>query len=96
MKTTIIAALGFVTCLALAFSSVFAGGCNVGPKEGDSCNGLVQEDECIENTTCQTIGSCSQTYCCPSDPSTSTDPHCNGALCPPVEVDGGDDDGGSD
>ncbi len=90
--TTIAAAFGFFVCIAIAASS----GCNVGPKEGDSCNGLIEEDECIENTTCQTIGSCSQTYCCPADPSTSSDPHCNGALCPPLAPDGGDDDGGSD
>jgi hypothetical protein len=90
----------FVLFIALLSMTVIAPStaCDVGPSEGSTCNALVVDNECTGGTTCQTIGSCSATFCCPTDPTTSADPHCNGALCPPVPPDGGDnsDDASAD
>jgi len=87
-----------VLCILLTGGALlaFSNGCGAEPSEGATCNALVVDNECINNTTCQTIGSCTATYCCPADPTTSTDPHCNGSLCPPLPPDGGDDDAAPD
>jgi hypothetical protein len=46
--------------------------------------------------SCQQIGSCGESYCCPADPSKSSNPYCNGAGfdgCPAVDAATGDDGG---
>ncbi len=58
--------------------------CNEG-REGDRCNPdlFPGEDECGSGLTCLTPSTCVESYCCPSDPTTSKNGYCNGTLCPP-------------
>lgn len=54
-------------------------------REGDRCNPIQAanlEDECNDGLTCQTPSTCVESYCCPKDPSTSSNPFCNGMMCP--------------
>ncbi len=59
--------------------------CNEG-REGDRCNPVSAangEDECGSGLSCQTLSVCMESYCCPSNPATSTNGYCNGTLwCP--------------
>lgn len=58
--------------------------CNEG-REGDRCNPVSAangEDECGSGLSCQMPSTCVENYCCPKDPSTSTNGYCNGMLCP--------------
>jgi len=87
MRKKILVLFGFVAC-GLAY---FSNGCDIRPKEGDSCNALISHDECSDGLTCQTIGSCTTTYCCPANPSSSSNEFCNGTSCPPLPPDAGDD-----
>jgi hypothetical protein len=86
----------YVAMLVLAGTAVaLSNGCDLGPKEGDPCNALLLHDECDDGLQCQTIGSCTVTYCCPANASSSRDAHCNGTACPPVP-DAGPDEAGAD
>ena len=87
MGKKILVLFGFVA-LGLA---CFSNGCDMRPSEGDSCNALIDHDECSEGLACQTIGSCTTGYCCPPNASSSQNPFCNGTSCPPLPADGGDD-----
>ncbi len=83
--------LGLVASLAFALG--FA--CNEG-REGDRCNPAAAangEDECGSGLSCQQPGSCAENYCCPADPSKSSNPYCNGTACPqpPAGADAGAD-----
>src|SRR5258706_716582 len=85
--------------------SIVAVGCK-GGSEGDRCNPILSHDECGGDTlvcsgpsTSNPLpGTCVENYCCPKDPSKSTDPHCNGPDSPncPVAASGDDDTGASD
>ena len=90
MRSRSIIACAFVACALVVLSN----GCD-DAKEGDPCNALILHDECTGGTTCQIIGSCTVGHCCPADPSTSTNPFCNGMACPPLPSDGGDEGGPS-
>lgn len=79
--------LGAGTALLTLFVAV-GSGCDTGGDEGDRCNPLVERDECDEGLHC-TAATCSESYCCPTDHS-STDPHCNGEGCP--DPDAGEED----
>jgi hypothetical protein len=73
-----------------------AGGC-VGGNEGDRCNPDLSHNDCNAGLTCQQPSTCVENYCCPDDPSTSTNPYCNGTLCPAVDDAGPDaTDAGTD
>jgi hypothetical protein len=83
----------------LAFIGVAAIGCHEG-HEGDRCNPISAangEDECDSPLTCQTPSTCVESYCCPADPSMSTNPFCNGLMCPaPTASPDAGTDGGTD
>jgi len=78
-------------------------GCK-GGSEGERCNPLLSHDECGgadlvcsgPTTGYPLPGTCVENYCCPKDPSKSTDPHCNGADSPncPTQSSGDQDGGG--
>ena len=72
-------------CIALFFV-----GCD-GAHEGDRCvpPSLRGSNECGGGLTCQQIGTCGESYCCPADPTKSTNPFCNGsgfASCPAADA----------
>jgi hypothetical protein len=85
--------LGRVGAVAVAMSAlaVLAGGCDQG-NEGDRCNPLLSHDECGGDTlVCSgpgtsypLPGNCVENYCCPKDPTKSSNPYCNGTdnSCP--------------
>jgi hypothetical protein len=88
--------------LSLLAATVAAGsfGCNEGA-EGDRCNPALidpatgsNHDECGSSLICQQPSSCAESYCCPKDPSKSTNPFCNGSACSGGSGPG--DDGGTD
>jgi hypothetical protein len=93
--------------LACAAMTPFAGGCD-GGREGDRCvlalnaatgSGYRSSEECGAGLTCQTPATCVESYCCPADPTKSSNPYCNGTGCPAPEAgapEAGGDDGGSD
>jgi hypothetical protein len=65
---------------------VLGNGC-VGGSEGDRCNPLLSHDECGGTTlTCQQPSTCVESYCCPNPASSSSNPYCNGTLCPVVDA----------
>src|SRR5579872_154111 len=70
---------------ALVVGMVLLGaGCHEGA-EGDRCNPVAAangEDECNSGLSCQTPFTCVESYCCPADLATSTNPFCNGMMCP--------------
>lgn len=71
---------------------VLGNGCT-GGSEGDRCNPLLSHDECGGTTlTCQQPSTCVESYCCPNPASSSSNPYCNGTLCP-VAVDAGPEAG---
>jgi hypothetical protein len=74
-----------------------ANGCD-GGREGERCNPALSHNDCDDGLTCQQPATCAENYCCPSDPTKSTSPYCNGAGCPAVDAGagGGVDAGGSD
>ena len=75
--------------------AVVVGGCD-GGSEGDRCVPQRSSDECGSGLSCQQIGGCGESYCCPADPSKSSNPYCNGAgfdKCPAVDAGA---DGGAD
>jgi hypothetical protein len=66
----------------VATSLAFGAACNEG-REGDRCNPIAAanlEDECGSGLTCQTLSACMESYCCPQDPTKSSNGYCNGAL----------------
>jgi hypothetical protein len=72
-------------------SFAFGAACNEG-REGDRCNpaaAAAMEDECGSGLTCQTLSVCMESYCCPSDPTKSSNGYCNGALWCPQQQDAG-------
>jgi hypothetical protein len=67
---------------ALALGS----GCD-GGREGDRCNPNLSHNDCNGGLRCQVTTACGESYCCPSNPASSTNPYCNGdpgvnAACP--------------
>ena len=54
-----------------------------GGEEGDRCNPKLSHDECNTGLSCQQPGTCVESYCCPANLSSSTNPFCHGDLCPP-------------
>jgi hypothetical protein len=75
--------------IALALVA-FSGGCDTG-NEGDRCNPYQSHDECGDGLVCSgpgtshpLPGNCVENYCCPSDPTKSSIPYCNGTddTCP--------------
>jgi hypothetical protein len=94
MKTTHILCSLLFALAALGL----ANGCD-GGREGERCNPSLSHDECNDGLTCQVTTSCGESYCCPSNPASSSSPYCNGnpgvnASCPTpdagVETGGGD------
>ena len=70
--------------------AIIVGGCD-GGREGDRCvpTSLRSSDECGSGYTCQSIGGCGESYCCPADPSKSSHPYCNGTgfdKCPAADA----------
>jgi len=61
-------------------------GCD-GGREGERCNPNLSHDECDDGLTCVRPSTCVENYCCPSSPSSSSNPYCNGAACPPASTD---------
>lgn len=82
-----IAAIAAFVCLAAFFAACDGG------NEGDRCNPDLSHDDCSAGLTCQTPSTCVENYCCPSDPSKSTDDYCNGKNCPPADDDASADAG---
>ena len=86
-----------VSSMALALA---APGCNEGG-EGNRCNPLLSHDECGgSNLVCSgpgtshpLPGSCVENYCCPPDPTTSSNPECNGTDPVCGVMDGGSEAG---
>ena len=75
--------------------AVVVGGCD-GGSEGDRCVSQRSSDECGSGLSCQQIGGCGESYCCPADPSKSSNPYCNGTgfdKCPAADASAGDDAG---
>jgi hypothetical protein len=75
--------------------AVLGSGCD-GGNEGDRCvpTSLLSSDECGSGLSCQQIGGCGESYCCPSDPSKSSNAYCNassGAFSSCPASDAGDD-----
>jgi hypothetical protein len=74
---------------------LFGTACHEGA-EGDRCNPVAAangEDECNSGLTCQSPFTCVESYCCPANLSSSTNPFCNGMMCPAAPdagTDGGD------
>ncbi len=97
MKSSTVCTLFF--CISAALLAL-GNGCD-GGSEGDRCNPLLSHDECGgAPLSCQQPATCVESYCCPNPASASTNPYCNGTLCPapPVgdaEVDAGGDGGDS-
>jgi hypothetical protein len=78
----------YVVSLALAVLAVAAisNGC-VGGAEGDRCNPALSHDECGgARLTCQQPATCVESFCCPNPASSSTNPYCNGTLCPVADA----------
>ncbi len=82
----------FATFLS-AFLFLTMAACDEG-NEGDRCNPNLSHDECNDGLTCQqplcamsTTRTEPENYCCPADPSKSSNPYCNGLGCPPVSED---------
>jgi len=74
---------GLLAAVAVGFFTLGVA-CNDG-REGDRCNPVAAangEDECGGGLTCQTPSTCVESYCCPADPTKSTNPYCNGQSCP--------------
>lgn len=89
-----IARAATVVALAVAVMPL-AGGCD-GGREGERCNPSLSHNECHNGLTCRQPSTCAESYCCPADPTRSTNPYCNGAGCPAVDagtVDASTDDG---
>jgi hypothetical protein len=73
-----IASLIVFACAVALLGSACDGG-----NEGDRCNPDLSHNDCGAGLTCQTPSTCVENYCCPADPSTSTNDYCNGKSCPP-------------
>jgi hypothetical protein len=75
---------GRLSVLTIVAATIFLLGaaCNEG-HEGDRCNPKLFHDEnqCGHGLACQMPSTCVESYCCPSDPTTSTNPFCNGQMC---------------
>jgi hypothetical protein len=59
---------------------VLTNGCD-GGREGDRCNPNLSHNDCGSGLTCIQPSGCAENYCCPADPSKSSNPYCNGAGC---------------
>lgn len=76
-----------LAAFALGLGSIIATyGCDVGGKEGDTCNANVLRDECDEGLSCTAV-SCTRAVCCP--PSGGTDEACRSRVV--CEEDAGED-----
>ena len=76
------------------------GACD-GGNEGDRCNPDLSHNDCGAGLTCVTPSTCVENYCCPADPSTSSNNYCNGKSCPSADADttaedAAEDDTGTD
>jgi hypothetical protein len=93
MKTRMTHVSHFVRAAALAAFAlgafVLTNGCD-GGREGDRCNPNLSHDDCGSGLACIQPSGCAENYCCPADPSKSSNPYCNGAGCPNAIVTGGD------
>jgi hypothetical protein len=67
-----------------------------GGREGDRCNPNLSHNDCNDGLLCTTPSSCAESYCCPSDPSKSSNPYCNGKGCPAPATTTPEADAGSD
>src|ERR1700733_3860470 len=85
-----------VIALLLALAPL-ANGCD-GGREGERCNPDLSHNDCDDGLTCQQPSTCAENYCCPADPTKSSNPYCNGAGCPAPDAaaDAGGDDGAAD
>ena len=82
----------FALVAVAAFSLVVA--CD-GGREGDRCITELSHNDCNSGLICTIPSTCVEAYCCPPDPSTSSNPYCNGMGCPPAAtVDAGEPDAG--
>jgi hypothetical protein len=78
--------------VAFVFGAAVFGACD-GGNEGDRCNPDLSHNDCSAGLTCQTPSTCVENYCCPADPSKSSNDYCNGKNCPAAVVeDSGADD----
>ncbi len=75
---------------AIAAIAVLMNGCD-GGREGERCIPNLSHNDCGGGLTCMQPATCVESYCCPEDPTTSTNPFCNGQGCP-AALDGGTDD----
>src|SRR5580692_4946032 len=63
--------------------------------EGDRCNPDLSHNDCNSGLICTIPSTCVEAYCCPADPSTSSNPYCNGMGCPAAPMaDAGEPDAG--
>ena len=66
-----------------------------GGREGDRCIPELSHNDCNSGLICTIPSTCAEAYCCPPDPSTSSNPYCNGMGCPAAAtVDAGEPDAG--
>lgn len=72
----------FFSLLAIA---LLAYACD-GGTEGARCNPLLSHDDCDDGLMCIQPATCAESYCCPSDPTKSASPFCNGSECPSVDA----------
>jgi hypothetical protein len=92
MKTSKFAMTGLLLGAVLSTLAFVGNGCDVNGSEGDTCNPLVQQNECNSGLQC-TQTTCTYAYCCPIS-GTSSNPNCNFGGCPDqdAEADADDDD----
>ena len=81
--------LHITVSVLVALSALVVAACDSGG-EGDRCNPDLSHDECGDGLSCQQPGTCVESYCCPSDLATSSNPYCNGQACPAASTDAGD------
>jgi hypothetical protein len=88
------AANRIASLFVFAFGVAFVASACDGGNEGDRCNPDLSHNDCGAGLTCQTPSTCVENYCCPADPTTSSNNYCNGKNCPPAadaDTSGGDD-----
>ncbi len=99
---------GALLCALAVGMAAIATGCDTG-HEGERCNPSLSHDECGSGLSCQQPTDCPESYCCPTD-GTSSNPYCQpgcaggqesicaaggDADCPPAASDAGDAGGDS-
>lgn len=95
MKTNILIVMSAGVAIALGCAQGF---------EGDRCNPALSHDECNSGLSCQQPVNCPESYCCPTNAS-SSNPYCqsgcnggdvaacaagNADACAPIEAGGSD------